>query len=142
MAKVLSIGYLQDFLKKRNQVISSGGHTVTPASSVQQALDQAERGTFDVLVFGHGVPTIDRNFIAGHFKGNYPQISIIYLYDSHIEKAELADAILNVNGDPGDLVQTINYLCDRRPSSRSARDAACSVAVMLPSLGEILHRLM
>jgi hypothetical protein len=85
---------------------------------------------------------MERNFIAEHFKTAYPGISIIYLYDNHIEKAELADAILSANGDPGDLVQTINYLCAKNPTAHTARDAACSLAVMLPSIGEILKQLL
>jgi hypothetical protein len=143
VARVLSIGYLQDFLRKRNLHIRNGGHKVTPARSVQAAIDLAEQDAFDVLVFGHGVPTADRNFIAGHFKSAYPRVAIIFLYESRIEKAELADAILNVHGDPGDLVQTIEYLSQRKPpEGKSFRNTACLMAVVLPSIGGILSKIM
>ena len=144
MARVLSVGYLQEFLNKRNEHIARGGHTVIPATSIEQSLALASEDRFDVMVFGHFVPTEDRNTIARYFKEHFPPISIIFLYETHIEKAELADAILNVHGDPKDLVQTITYLHERQRSDWAgrAKGLACISALVLPSSLNYIFRIM
>ena len=144
MARVLSVGYLQDFLKKRNEHIAQGGHKVIPAMSIEQSLALARDDKFDVMVFGHFVPTQDRNTIARYFKEHFPHIAVIFLYEGHIEQAELADAILNVYGDPQDLVQTITYLHERqRPAWKNqAKGLACLSAMVLPQSLNYIFRLM
>ena len=144
MARVLSVGYLEEFLKRRNEHIAHGGHAVIPATSIAQSLTLANEDKFDVMVFGHFVPAEDRNTIARYFKEHFPQISVIFLYEGHIEKAELADAILNVNGDPEDLVQTITYLHERQGSNwmGRAKGLACISAVVLPESLNYIFRLM
>jgi len=144
VARVLSVGYLQEFLKKRNEHIAGGGHTVIPATSIEQALALASEDKFDVMVFGHFVPTEDRNTIARYFKEHFPLIAIIFLYETHIEKAELADAILNVHGDPQDLVQTITYLHQRQHTDWAgrAKGLACFSAMVLPSSLNYIFRIM
>jgi DNA-binding NtrC family response regulator len=144
VARVLSVGYLQDFLKKRNEHIERGGHQVIPAMSIEQSLALANEDKFDVMVFGHFVPAEDRNNIARYFKEHFPHIAVIFLYESHIDKAELADAILNVHGEPADLVQTITYLHERQRSNWTgrAKGLACVSAMVLPQSLNYIFRLM
>jgi DNA-binding NtrC family response regulator len=144
VARVLSVGYLQEFLKKRNEHIARGGHQVIPATSIEQSRALASEDKFDVIVFGHFVPTEDRNTIARYFKEHFPQIAVIFLYEGHIEKAELADAILNAHGDPEDLVQTITYLHERQRSDWKgrAKGLACISAMVLPESLNHIFRIM
>ena len=61
-----------------------------------------------------------------------------------IEKAELADAILNVRGDPQDLVQTITYLHERQRSNWTgrAKGLACISVMVLPNSLNYIFRLL
>ncbi len=43
-------------------------------------------------------------------KGLRPRPRVVFLYETSIAQAEQADAALNVNGDPEDLVRTVRYL--------------------------------
>lgn len=135
MAKILSVGYLQEFLRQRGEVLASAGYQVVSVRSVDEVIRALEAHTFDVAVFGHGVPTEDRNLMTGHIKDRSPSTSIIFLYDTSCERAESADAILNVHGAPSDLINTVKYLIDKKSGVRSAQNMASAIASAVTSGG-------
>lgn len=111
---VLSIGYSLPLLSKRNRLLRSAGFKVLTATSLARALRIANSHPLDVVVLGHRIPAGDRTRIAAKIKSIDLGVGIIMLYRDAIEHAELADAILNLNGDPYDLIQTIRYLRSKR----------------------------
>lgn len=136
MAKILYVGYLQEFLRQRGEVLASAGYQVVSVRSIGEVLKALEsHATFDVAVFGHGVPTEDRNLMTGHIKDRSPSTSVIFLYDTSCERAESADAILNVQGAPSDLINTVKYLIDKKSGVRSAQNMASAIASAVTSGG-------
>ena len=127
MAKILSVGYLQDFLRKRGEVLASAGYQVVSVCSVDEVIKALEKTTFDIAIFGHGVPTHDRNVMTGHIKECCPSTSVIFLYEMSIERAEAADAILNIHGAPSDLINTVQYLLDKKKMNRGVHHMAGAI---------------
>jgi DNA-binding NtrC family response regulator len=128
VARILSVGYLQEFLKLRAEILAAQGHQVVSVRNVEDVIREIEKKSFDVAVFGHGVPTQDRNLMTGHIKESCASCSVIYLYSRSIEQAEGADAILNVLGAPEDLVNTVNYLAEKKKNRSSLRHMAGMIA--------------
>lgn len=128
MAKILSVGYLQDFLMKRAEVLAGAGYKVTSVNCVEDVVRMMEKPGFDVAIFGHGVPTEDRNLMTGYIKECCPKIAVIFLYSGSIEQAEAADAILNFHGAPDDLINTVKYLVEKKSNGKTTHRMAGIVA--------------
>jgi DNA-binding response OmpR family regulator len=118
---ILSVGYIKNLLSRRNELLERAGFTVIAATSAVQALSAAREARPDLAIFGHGVPTEDRNSIAEALRAVHPAIHFIYLYRGHASYTEMADAILNVEGDPADLVETVRYLMEKKAAAEKAR---------------------
>jgi len=119
VAKILSVGYLQDFLTKRAEVLAGAGYLVTSVNCVEDVVRLMEKPDFDVAIFGHGIPTEDRNLMTGYIKDCCPKIAVVFLYAGSIEQAEAADAILNFHGAPEDLVNTVKYLVEKKGNGKT-----------------------
>jgi DNA-binding NtrC family response regulator len=128
VARILSVGYLQEFLNKRAELLAGEGHQVVSVRCAEDVIKQLEKQNFDVAIFGHGIPTEDRNLMTGHIKECCASTSVIYLYDKSIKQAEAADAILNVLGAPEDLVNTVKYLAEKKKNGASLRHMAGVIA--------------
>jgi DNA-binding response OmpR family regulator len=128
---LLSVGYDRALLNIRNRLLRGAGFDVISAPSVEDALHAVENKVPQVVILGHRIPPMHRNQITEALKRVNSSVRILMLYDRAISGAELADAILNVAGDPHDLVQTVEYLLSKParstqvgPGQRKKRDAA------------------
>jgi DNA-binding response OmpR family regulator len=128
VARILSVGYLQDFLQTRSEILAAEGHQVVSVRKVEDVIREIEKKSFDVAIFGHGVPTQDRNLMTAHIKESSGSCSVIYLYSRSIEQTEGADAILNVLGAPEDLINTVKYLAEKKKDRSSLRHMAGMIA--------------
>jgi hypothetical protein len=116
--KVLSFGYSESLLQKRHQWLSASQFdvcSVNTKSMVRRLLGNQE---FDVLLIGHGVPMKDRNEIAKRAKSK--KIRVIFLYRWNIHGAELADAVISVDGGAENLTECIYRLAATPMGLRSA----------------------
>ena len=118
--RVLSIGRDLQLLEWRNNLLRSHGYIVTDARTASDAMAALGK-SYDVIIFGHAVPEEERNQIATAAKASHPETKIIMLYLGTIRRAELADAVLSVGGQPDDLVRSIEFLlAERNEASNSA----------------------
>ena len=119
MARILSIGYLRDFLEQRAELLHEAGHSVHNAATRDEAAALLAIGNYDVCIFGHGVPENERNEMAAASRSTSPNVALIFLYSGQIRRAELADAVLNFHSSLPDLVQTVDYLVSKKQEART-----------------------
>ena len=106
MFTVLSFGHDRYRLLSRHKVLAAAGLCVTSMDKRDDVLRLLKSHRFNVLVIGHLVSMEDRNEVArqGKFLQN---TRVIFLYRGRIAGAELADAVLTVDGLPEDLTSTV-----------------------------------
>ena len=107
--RVLSFGYVEEFLKERHELLVSAGLQVTSVAIKSEAIKLLETKEFDVLLVGHGVPAEQRNQVAVRAK-LWSKTLVIFLYRWNISKAEYADAVLSVDGCAEHLLETIRRI--------------------------------
>lgn len=112
--KVLCFGKSKERVTARCEALERAGHSSRWAMDLEAANAAAAQDRFDALVLGQQVPEEDRNQVARELRARNPQLIIVMLYAGSIRSTELADAILNVDGDINDLVQTLAFLEKRR----------------------------
>jgi hypothetical protein len=112
MFTVLSFGYDRRRLLSRHKILAAAGFRVTSRGKRDDVLRLLKSRRFHVLIIGHLVPMEDRNEIArqGKFLQN---ARVIFLYKGRITGAEMADAVLSVDGAPEDLNSTVLLLVHR-----------------------------
>ncbi|MBZ5491950.1 MAG: hypothetical protein LAO76_13545 [Acidobacteriia bacterium] len=106
MFTVLSFGHDRYRLLSRHKVLVAAGFRVNSRDNRDDVLRLLKSHRFHVVVIGHLVPMEDRNEVArqGKFLQN---ARVIFLYRDRIAGAELADAVLTVDGSPEDLNSTV-----------------------------------
>jgi CheY-like chemotaxis protein len=110
MAKILLIGYVQELIEERENVLRSGGHKVTLATKLQNALQVAQQQVFDLAVLGFSVPEQERNQLARAIKSKRPNTKIIMLYFARPGHTEFADVLVQSNVRPEELLRAVNYI--------------------------------
>jgi hypothetical protein len=109
MFKVLSFGYDRRRLLSRHKILVAAGFRVTSVDNRDDVLRLLKSHRFHVLVIGHLVPMEDRNAVAS--QGKFLQNArVIFFYQDRIAGAEMADAVLSVDGSPEDLNSTVLWL--------------------------------
>ena len=116
--RVLSFGYVEEFLEERHKLLVSAGFEVISVASKSEAVTLLETKEFDVLLVGHGVPAEQRNQVAVRAK-LWGKTLVIFLYRWNINKAEYADAVLSVDGCADHLLETIRRI-DSEAKAESA----------------------
>jgi chemotaxis response regulator CheB len=112
-ATVLSVGRAGLHFRRRNQLLSKAGFHVMDANDATGVVDLVRKRKPDVVVIGHLIPPSERATIIRSLRELKASARVIMMYESTIAGSETADAILNVNGDPQDLVQTVRYLLSK-----------------------------
>ena len=106
MPRVLSFGYIEELLERRHKALTAAGIDVQSVTSKEQACRLMEAQHFDLLIIGPGIPGSDRNDLARKARVLH-KAKTIFLYRWNISRAELADAVLSVDGDPQSLVNAV-----------------------------------
>jgi DNA-binding NtrC family response regulator len=117
---VLSVGRAGPLFTKRNNLLAKAGFTVVTATTPEEAIRTAKSAHPRTVVIGHRVPPAERLEILRSIRRVDSTVTAILIYDQKIDSAEMADAILNVHGDPRDLIQTVHYLLSK-PAARKSR---------------------
>jgi DNA-binding NtrC family response regulator len=111
--KVLSFGYRKPLLAARHKLLKQARLDVVSVSSKTQALRVLEQKSFDVVVIGHHVPAEVRDLVARRAKTRL-KAGVIFLYQHSIDHAEVADAVLSVDGTPKTLIAAICIVANGR----------------------------
>ena len=123
--RILSVGYLVDHLRARNERLREAGFAVDSASDASEAAELVRSVIYDAAVFGAAVPEEVRNAMAAAVRAKNSKAVIVMLYWSGIQHAELADAVLHINTSDADLQNIIAYMLE----SRTATTAQAAGAV-------------
>jgi CheY-like chemotaxis protein len=107
---MLLVGYVHELLEQRENVLRSGGHEVTLATRLPDALQAAKQQVFDLAVLEFSVPEQERNQLARAIKGKCPSTKIIMLYFAHSGHTEFADVLIQTNVRPEALLRAVNYI--------------------------------
>lgn len=95
-------------------VLRDEGYQVFSVSTEQQALRKMTETEIHVVVLSEALDCVSRAQTAEVLRQIRPKPRVVMLYKTSISQAEHADAVLNVAGDPQDLVRTIRYLLTGR----------------------------
>ncbi|ABF42990.1 hypothetical protein Acid345_3990 [Candidatus Koribacter versatilis Ellin345] len=116
---VLNIGIHQKHLSVRETILSGAGFPVVSAS-VEEALAAAAENDVRLAIFGHLVHPSDRLKISIALRRRSPQVRLVVMYDDSARHTEAADAVLQINVPPADLVHTVQYLLSGGATSVAA----------------------
>ena len=107
---LLNIGVDREYRERRHKVLSAAGFSVIDASTVDRALQLAERQDLAVAIFGHLVRAEDRLRISSTLRAKNPAVRLVVMYEGSVKRTEHADAVLQIDGPPADLIHSIQYL--------------------------------
>ncbi len=107
---ILFVGDKDEPSTRRSAALTRAGYDVLAVFTAEEALLELARTMVGVVVLGHHINRGDRLRIEEAVTRLRPRPRIILLYQASIAEAQLADAVLNVNGEPHDLVRTVQYL--------------------------------
>ncbi len=68
MPRILSISYDQALLQTRALILSREGFEVESAVGFTAAIQACKKGTFDLVILGHSIPTEDKSAIVKQLK--------------------------------------------------------------------------
>lgn len=106
-ARVLYLGTEDGSWKSREEALCMAGFAVDSVTCTVEASAQLNHNHYDVLLVGLRVEEEERDLIAALFKRKNRGGKIVFLYYGSIRKAEIANAVLNVQNDPADLARLI-----------------------------------
>lgn len=112
---LLNIGVDVAQVRRRHQILTDAGFKVLDAESVERALKLATSPDVQVAIFGHRISARERLQISTALKRRNPAIRIVVMYETSVQKTELADAVLQIHLPAADLVHSIEYLLNHRP---------------------------
>lgn len=111
---LLNIGVDGAQLRRRRQILVDAGFKVLDADTVERAVKLAGISDIRVAIFGHRISSRERLEASNALKRSNPAILIVVMYETSVNKTELADAVLQINLPPADLVHSIEYLLSDR----------------------------
>jgi DNA-binding NtrC family response regulator len=114
MAKVLLVSHIAEFLREREQTLRAAGFEVTVEQSCAEAAVAIRNGPFDAAVLGFSLPEEERNQLARDIKLANPEAKIIMMYFASVKNTDPADAILQSNSGPQELLRAINHILSSR----------------------------
>lgn len=120
MFTVLSFGHDRSSLLSRHKILVKRGLRVTSIDNKTDVVRLLKSRRFHILVIGHVVPMQERNDVARQAK-RLQNARVIFLYKDRIAGAELADAVLTVDGTAEDLSATVLRLA--RGNAADTRNA-------------------
>jgi hypothetical protein len=106
---VLNIGISQSYLSRREEILRTAGFAVVNAT-VEGTLVMIAEYDVCLAIFGHLVHPSDRVKLSDTLRRRNPNVRIVVMYDYSVRKTESADAVLQINVPPADLIHTVEYL--------------------------------
>jgi DNA-binding NtrC family response regulator len=107
---VLNIGVDKRQVDRRHGILADAGFEVIDAFSAQEAMSSARGYDVRIAIFGHRLRLAERLNIAEQLKKSLPRLRTVVMYEQSAIKTEHADAVLQINVPPADLVHTMEYL--------------------------------
>lgn len=107
---ILNIALDRNYLVRRHAILSDAGFEVRDATSVKEVLELIQESVFQIAIFGHLLPAADRLRLSEALKQRNPSIRLVVMYNYSVNQTERADAVLQINLPPADLVHTVEYL--------------------------------
>ncbi|HEY3928066.1 MAG TPA: hypothetical protein VGL89_06815 [Candidatus Koribacter sp.] len=109
---VLNIGMQKHYLARRREILESAGFEVCDATDARQAVTLCRQKAPHIAIFGHLLPVAERLQMAEALRAVNSALRIVVMYDRSASKTEHADAVLQIDVPPADLVHSIEYLLD------------------------------
>ena len=116
---ILNIGIDRPYLLRRHQILADAGFDVLDVTTPAEAETALQNPNVRLAIFGHRVPLDHRLAISAELKKRAPALRIVIMYDHSASKTEHADAVLQINVPPEDLVHTMQYLLSDGASSKA-----------------------
>ena len=110
MARVLLVSHVAELLQEREQTLRAAGYEVTVEQSCADAVSAIQSGPFDAVVLGFSLPEEERNQLARDIKRANPGAKIIMTYFASVKNTDQADAILQSNAGPQEVLRAINHI--------------------------------
>lgn len=114
--QILSFGYAQPELRNKHAFLSKMGFGVTSVSKFESLKLLLRRGgqSFPFLLIGPEVPEQERIALTNLYRRQCPGGKLIFFYRGSIRNCEDANALLNEDRSPENLLDTINILMQHR----------------------------
>ena len=119
MARVLLVSHIAELLQEREQALRAAGYEVTVEQSCAEAAGAIQSGPFDAVVLGFSLPEEERNQLARDIKLANPEAKIIMMYFASVKNTDPADAILQSNAGPQEVLRAINHILSTRKRDRT-----------------------
>lgn len=74
--RILSVSHDEPLLRTRHMMLEAEGYQVTSYAGLEEALKGCRKGTFDLFILGHSIPTIDKHRLIDTFHRFSPSIII------------------------------------------------------------------
>jgi CheY-like chemotaxis protein len=87
---ILSAGRDAHLLKKRNDVLTEAGYTVTSVGSSYEAIERLLSGNFDLVLLCHSLSNEERRRLAGIVKNYSPSTPVVLIADMDGQQYEYA----------------------------------------------------
>ncbi len=107
---VLIVSYQADLMKAHAEALTASGYAVTTVSSMSAGLGAVGPGQYALLIIAPTTPTGDRRRIEGEARRRNARIRIVLMYSGQQEKDVFANAFIDIDSDPANLVETVRSL--------------------------------
>lgn len=113
--KVLCFGY--PTLDPWDSFLRGSGCQVNSVWFAEDIIPTLSSSPYDVAVIGNQVRDEERRQVARLIKDRQPGIALVFLHQGSTAEAELADALVNAEDEPGKLLTVIRELLPRRDAA-------------------------
>jgi DNA-binding response OmpR family regulator len=119
MARVLVVSHIAELLQERERILRTAGYEVTTAQSCAAAAGLIGHALFDAALLGFSLPEDERNQLARDLKLANPATKIIMMYFASVRNTELADALIQSNAGPQDILRAVKHILAARNHGRT-----------------------
>ena len=113
-AKVLSVG-LGDLVSARNAALRTAGFEVVAAISIEDVFQECGPARFDIAIVGHAFSIQERAEFVRCIQRTF-RLPVILIAEGEIFASIRADAQIDVDAPPKDLISAIHRVIDEKCS--------------------------
>jgi DNA-binding response OmpR family regulator len=107
---VLLVSYQPELFTPHAKALQASGYEVSHSATLSAALGAVGPGSFDLLVLAPNIPAGDRRRIEAEAKRRHRNLRIVLFYQGERERDVFANAIMDMEGPVGNLVDTAHAL--------------------------------